>query len=176
MSRCPPLLLLPHVHMSTTSTAINTEVTFSCDPGHIIVGNRRITCTLMGECNGMQPVCMRELTCMKYTDCKPSHRIRTDVVCRELGYPGAISALGRAAFGKGNTTEKVRIFWSGSVELPRFQFMGKLANCACRRRWMVSSYHHWNHCGKRRGKFKLVWEDFNRSTDHYSLPHTTMHV
>jgi len=32
-----------------------------------------------------------------------------DVVCKELGYPGAISALGQAAFGSGNTTEKVRI-------------------------------------------------------------------
>ena len=32
-----------------------------------------------------------------------------DVVCRELGYPGAISALGRAAFGRGNATEKVRV-------------------------------------------------------------------
>lgn len=32
-----------------------------------------------------------------------------DVVCKELGYPGAISALGQAAFGSGNTTEKVRV-------------------------------------------------------------------
>jgi len=30
-----------------------------------------------------------------------------DVVCKELGYPGALVALGNAAFGKGSTTEKV---------------------------------------------------------------------
>jgi len=31
-----------------------------------------------------------------------------NVLCKELGYPGALSALGSAAFGKGSPDEKVR--------------------------------------------------------------------
>ena len=30
-----------------------------------------------------------------------------NVLCKELGYPGALSALGSAAFGKGSHDEKV---------------------------------------------------------------------
>ena len=75
MSRYPRLLNLPHVHMSTKSTAINTVVTFSCDPGYILVGNRRITCTPIGEWNGMQPMCMRELKCIKIYRLQTNHHI-----------------------------------------------------------------------------------------------------
>ena len=31
-----------------------------------------------------------------------------DVLCKELGYPGALSALGSAAFGTGAQDERVR--------------------------------------------------------------------
>ena len=75
MSRCPRLLNLPHVHMSTKSTVINTVVTFSCDPGYILVGNRHIICTTKGEWNGIQPMCMRELKCIEVYRLQTNHHI-----------------------------------------------------------------------------------------------------
>lgn len=44
---CPTVLPCNPFQLSTNSTTINTEVTFHCDAGYVIVGHQHITCTLL---------------------------------------------------------------------------------------------------------------------------------
>jgi hypothetical protein len=54
---CPPLTLSDHVKPSSTDTAINTVISFTCEDGYNMIGNKNITCTSTGDWNGKPPSC-----------------------------------------------------------------------------------------------------------------------
>ena len=58
---CPDLILRPHLvqPVKISGYQYNNNITFICDVGYSVVGNRLITCTASGQWSGSIPTCDR---------------------------------------------------------------------------------------------------------------------
>ncbi|CAI8008780.1 Deleted in malignant brain tumors 1 protein, partial [Geodia barretti] len=64
-TNCPRLALSDHVLVTSQDTSINTVVSFSCDQGYTLNGDRVIACLSTGVWNGTVPSCTAPTNCQR---------------------------------------------------------------------------------------------------------------
>ncbi|XP_072016943.1 sushi, von Willebrand factor type A, EGF and pentraxin domain-containing protein 1-like [Amphiura filiformis] len=105
---CSPLPLYPFAVPSTTSTAVNTEVLFTCRPGAMVTGSSpKLTCQADGKWNGTVPDCIEINECAS-APCKngaPCVDLLNKYVCNcSPGFSGTNCETIGGGSGGGNAT------------------------------------------------------------------------